>query len=168
MGPIMLRNAIKFILLLSLAWFLPACATNKQTVDLKAVYDRGAQYHGPDRNPIIVIPGILGSRLVDDNTGKTVWGAFRKEYADPKTAEGARLISLPLDKNNPTEFGDVHPDGVLENLELKLAGIPISIQAYAGILTTLGAGGYTDPALTLDSIDYGEDHFTCFQFDYAP
>jgi len=162
----MLRNAIKFILLLGLAWFLPACATNKQTVDLKAVYDRGAQYHGPDRNPIIVIPGILGSRLVDDNTGKTVWGAFRKEYADPKTAEGAQLISLPLDRDNPTEFGDVHPDGVLENLELKLAGIPISIQAYAGILTTLGAGGYLDPALSLDSIDYGQDHFTCFQFDY--
>ncbi len=162
----MLRNSIKFFLLLSLAWLLPACASNKQTVDLKSVYDRSAQYHGPDRNPIIVIPGVLGSRLVDDSTGQTVWGAFRKAYADPKTTEGARLISLSLDPENQAEFGDVHADGVLENLEVKLAGIPISIQAYAGILTTLGAGGYTDSALGLDTIDYGTDHFTCFQFDY--
>ena len=162
----MLRIAAKFILFMIIAWFLPACASTKNNVDLKSIYDRSAQYHGPDRNPIIVIPGILGSRLVDDNTGKTVWGAFRKEYADPKTPEGAQLISLPIDEDRQAEFGDIHPDGVLENLELKFAGIPITIQAYAGILTTLGAGGYTDPAFGLDTIDYGSDHFTCFQFDY--
>ncbi len=161
-----MQTAIKFTLLLSLVFSLSACASTKQNVDLKSVYDRTAQYHGPDRNPIIVIPGVLGSRLVDDNTGKTVWGAFRKAYADPKTAEGAQLISLSLDPDNMAEFGDIHPDGVLENLELKLAGIPITIQAYAGILTTLGAGGYTDSTLRLDTIDYGTDHFTCFQFDY--
>ncbi len=30
----------------------------------------------------------------------------------------------------------------------------------------MGAGGYRDEALGLNSIDYGTDHFTCFQFDY--
>ena len=61
---------------------------------------------------------------------------------------------------------DIRPDGVLENLDVNLAGFPISIQAYAGILSTLGAGGYRDETLGLNSIDYGTDHFTCFQFDY--
>lgn len=163
----MFTCVMKFIAVCSLSLQISACASNqKQTVDLKTIYDRSAQYHSPDRNPIIVIPGILGSRLVDDDSGQTVWGAFRTEYADPNTADGAQLISLPLDVNNPTVFGDVQPDGVLKNLELKLAGIPISIQAYAGILTTLGAGGYRDKTLGLTSIDYGTDHFTCFQFDY--
>ena len=38
---------------------------------------------------------------------------------------------------------------------------------YAGILATLGVGGYRDEALGLaGEIDYGDDHFTCFQFDY--
>jgi hypothetical protein len=149
---------------------LTGCATSSgDKSDLKKIYDQTAQYHLPDRNPIIVIPGILGSRLVDQPTGLTVWGAFRSNYADPKTAAGARLISLPLDgsiENSGQSSTSVKPDGVLANLELKLAGFPLSIQAYAGILTTLGAGGYRDESLGLNSIDYGTDHFTCFQFDY--
>ena len=84
---------------------------------------------------------------MDDASGTTVWGAFRKDYADPKTAEGAQLISLPLNVDNPMTYGAVRPDGVLEDLKLKIAGIPISIQAYAGILNTLGVGGYLDETL---------------------
>lgn len=163
----MFSPLFKMIAVLTFGLSISACASGaKQSVDLKKIYDKSAQYHAPDRNPVIVIPGILGSRLVDDISGQTVWGAFRAEYADPKTEEGARLISLALDAQKQHQFGTVRPDGVLENLEVKLAGIPISIQAYAGILTTLGAGGYRDETLGLNSIDYGTDHFTCFQFDY--
>ena len=146
---------------------LNACVSaSNQRANLKQLYDQSAQYHEPDRNPIIVIPGILGSKLVDDATGQTVWGAFRKNYADPNTADGAKLVSLSLDPQNDMPAGLVRADGVLENLELNLAGFPITIQAYAGILSTLGAGGYRDETLGLNSIDYGTDHSTCFQFDY--
>ena len=112
-------------------------------------------------------------------SGQTVWGAFRADYADPATADGRQLIALPLDSSSTDlshirgETGQVSkalsrvvPDGVLENLELDLVGFPITIQAYAGILTTLGAGGYRDQSLGLNTINYGTDHFTCFQFDY--
>ena len=145
---------------------LSACSTTPTQRDtLKQTYDRTAQYHLPDRNPIIVIPGILGSRLVDDQSGQTVWGVFTSDYADPATDDGAQLISLPID-GGMTEISHVRPDGVLESLEIDLLGIPIRVQAYAGILATLGAGGYRDETLGLNSIDYGTDHFTCFQFDY--
>jgi pimeloyl-ACP methyl ester carboxylesterase len=158
-----LRFLIAFFALLSLS----ACETSSgQRADLKHIYDQTAQYHMPDRNPIIVIPGILGSRLVDDDTGTIVWGAFRANFADPTTEIGARLVSLPLNESGGTIQSSIRPDGVLENLELNLAGFPISIQAYAGILATLGAGGYRDETLGLNSIDYGNNHFTCFQFDY--
>ena len=160
----------KYIILLSFSIMLGglnACVSaSNQRANLKQIYDQSAQYHEPDRNPIIVIPGILGSKLVDDATGQTVWGAFRKNYADPNTADGAKLVSLSLDPQNDMPAGLVRADGVLENLELNLAGFPITIQAYAGILSTLGAGGYRDETLGLNSIDYGTDHFTCFQFDY--
>jgi len=124
---------------LIVASLLSACATSTQdTTNLKRIYDRSAQYHQPDRNPVIVIPGILGSRLVDDTTGMTVWGAFRRDYADPKTDDGARLIALPLSADLTYDHShfiktSVTPDGVLEDLKVDLAGIPISIQAYSGI-----------------------------------
>ena len=161
-----------FLVILFPALLLSACASTKQnTANLKSIYDRSAQYHLPDRNPVIVIPGVLGSRLIDEQTGVTVWGTFRKDYADPGSAEGARLIALPLSSDLDHEHNhhvktSVRSDGVLEELELDFAGIPISIQTYAGILSSLGAGGYRDESIGLNAIDYGTDHFTCFQFDY--
>ena len=77
-----LRQKVKLITVFAISLGFTACASGpKQRVDLKKIYDKSAQYHAPDRNAVIVIPGILGSRLIDDETGKTVWGAFRAEYA---------------------------------------------------------------------------------------
>ncbi|MEO1473712.1 MAG: hypothetical protein AAFS03_07190 [Pseudomonadota bacterium] len=147
---------------------MASCASGPPQADLNAIYERSAQYHKPDRNPVIVIPGILGSQLVDDTSGRTVWGAFRGTYADPRRADDAQLIALPLSAD--ASFSDlrdtVRPDGVLETLQIRLLGIPVNLRAYVGILETLGAGGYADETLGLNGIDYGDDHFTCFQFDY--
>lgn len=155
-----------FIVIFAALTFSGCELSSAKRPDLKHIYDQTAQYHMPDRNPVIVIPGILGSRLVDEESGTIVWGAFRSNFADPTTEIGARLISLPLNQRGGAIKSTVRPDGVLESLELNLAGFPINIQAYAGILATLGAGGYRDETLGLNSIDYGDDHFTCFQFDY--
>ena len=108
-----------FLVILFPTLLLSACAsTQQETSNLKRIYDRSAQYHLPDRNPVIVIPGVLGSRLVDEETGVTVWGAFRKDYADPGSAEGARLIALPLTAGLEHEHNhhvktSVRSDGVL-------------------------------------------------------
>ena len=122
----------------------------------------------PDRNPVIVIPGILGSKLIYRDSRPTVCGAFDPESVDPTPPEGARLISLPIEGNRPlSELRDgVEPNGVLDKVHVNLFGISLDIRAYVGILTTLGAGGYRDEALRLHAIDHGDDHFTCFQFDY--
>ena len=147
---------------------LAACTIGQKTADLNAIYQRSAQYNLPDRNPVIVIPGVLGSELVDDETGKTVWGAFRGTYADPRDEEDIQLIALPISAEVPfKELKDgVRSNGVLETLQVSLLGIPLNLRAYFGILTTLGAGGYADQSLGQTGIDYGDDHFTCFQFDY--
>jgi len=169
-----LRNAKKrifrcCILIVYLAIGLTGCQSlGKHEADVKIIYERSAQYHMPDRNPVIVIPGILGSKLIDRDSRRMVWGAFDPESVDPTTPEGARLISLPVEGNRPlSELRDgVEPNGVLDKVHINLFGIPLDIRAYVGILTTLGAGGYRDEALGLHAIDYGDDHFTCFQFDY--
>lgn len=145
------------------------CASKDPTPELDVIYNQSAQYHSPDRNPIIAIPGILGSRLLDRPSGKVVWGAFEPEAADPANPDDARLISLPIrDDVALVDIRDqVHPDGVLEKVRIKLLGVAFELQAYAGILSTLGAGGYRDQDLGLaGQVDYGGGHYTCFQFDY--
>lgn len=142
--------------------------TNSPEPELSILYTPAAQYHGPDRNPIIVIPGVLGSRL-RDASGRLAWGAFDGLAADPSDPEGARLIALPIEGEGTlaTLRDDVVADGVLERVRVRLLGIPIELEAYGAILSTLGAGGYRDESLGLaGEVDYGRDHFTCFQFDY--
>lgn len=137
--------------------------------DLRAIYERAAQTHSLDRNPVIVIPGLLGSRLRDES-GVRVWGAFSGKFADPESRGGAQLFGLPMQEGVPLrELRDgVRPDGTLDSLKVRVFGLPITVDAYRYVLGVLGVGGYTDPELAnvLSSIDYGEDHFTCFQFAF--
>ncbi len=145
---------------------LSACAPGPQA-DLALIYNPSARHHGIDRNPIIVIPGLLGSRLRDPASGRIVWGAFDGNAADPATPDGARLVALPFTDMMSSPGAGVRPDGVLDRVRIRVAGIPIALQAYAEILGTLGVGGYRDQALGLGGeVSYGDDHFTCFQFDY--
>ena len=55
-----------------------ACAGAAPAPDFSLLYTPAARHHGPDRNPIIAIPRILGSRLRDPATGELAWGAFER------------------------------------------------------------------------------------------
>ena len=173
----MLRSTLTLTCLLAIA----ACsAPAPAEPDLEALYERAARFHDTPRNPVIVIPGVLGSRLVDDATGTLVWGAFTGDFADPDSAEGARFIAHPMDPSGGSValadlHDDVRSDGALESIEVSVLGLPFSLSAYRGILRTLGAGGYVDQSLVTGepsslfgdgTLDWGDEHFTCFQFDY--
>jgi hypothetical protein len=146
-----------------------ACTRSIRAPDLGGLYSRSASEHDAGRNPVIVIPGILGSRLRDQASGRVVWGAFDGAFADPGRADGARLIALPMQPGATLAQlrDDVRPDGALDRVRLSLLGLPVQLSAYAQVLAVLGAGGYRDEGLGLaGAVDYGSDHFTCFQFDY--
>jgi hypothetical protein len=148
---------------------LAGCTAPLRPPSLGGLYDRSAQHHGPERNPVIVIPGILGSKLVQRDTGRVVWGAFAGGYANPQTPDGLRLVALPMREGAPLAdlTDDVQPAGVLDRTRIELLGMPIELRAYAGILATLGAGGFRDELLgEAGAVDYGPGHYTCFQFDY--
>lgn len=168
-SPDSIRDVLSFLIPALILAALAGCASREPTPELDLLYNETAQYHSPDRNPIIAIPGILGSRLLDRPSGKVVWGAFEPGTADPADPDDARLISLPIrDDAELVDIRDqVQPDGVLEKVRIKLLGVAFELQAYAGILSTLGAGGYRDQDLGLaGQVDYGDSHYTCFQFDY--
>ena len=163
-----LQWAPRMILVALLVGLSAGCGSSRETPDFARLYDRAAQYHGVERNPIILIPGILGSKLTHRPSGTTVWGAFSGEYADPRTAAGARKVALPMARGKPLSAlrDSVAPDGALDEVKVRVLGLPVKLDAYIDILRSLGVGGYQDENGALGDVDYGPDHFTCFQFDY--
>lgn len=144
---------------------LAACQSHPNLPDLGLLYDRAAMAHGVERNPVIVIPGLMGSTLKQFGTERIVWGAFVGDYANPNKPDGSRLIALPMKRGaSLAELSDdVYASGALESLELRFFGLPVGVAAYVNILRVLGVGGYLDKDL---AVDYGDEHFTCFQFAY--
>ncbi|MCH7958812.1 MAG: hypothetical protein IID08_01685 [Candidatus Hydrogenedentes bacterium] len=148
---------------------LGGCATSVAPPNLGRIYNESAQRQHHLRNPIIVIPGLLGTRLVDSKSGKVVWGAFSGDYANPRRDEDARLLAVPMIPGVPIQklTDSVRPVGVLESFKVRVIGLPLQLNAYAFILSSLGVGGYRDEELGIaGAVDYGDDHFTCFQFGY--
>lgn len=162
----------RHITLILVVFLLAACGKARySTPDLGGLYSQSARRLHDQGNAVIVIPGILGSKLRDGDSGQLVWGAFEKSTADPESPEGARLVAIPMKMGAPLDelTDNVHSDGALDRVKVSLFGLPIELNAYINILSTLGAGGYLDESLAsngLNHIDYGDDHFTCFQFDY--
>jgi len=163
----MVRSLPRLALMVGLV-FQGACSALDQP-NLGELYDQAAKVNDLDRNPIIVIPGILGSKLRANGDGTVAWGSFIGAYADPREPEGARLLALPMSRGlGLAELQDeVKPSSVLDSITVSILGLPFEQGAYVHILRTLGAGGYRDEGFaSAFDIDYGEEHFTCFQFPY--
>lgn len=148
---------------------LAGCASKPSHPDLGELYTKAATAGEEQRNPVIVIPGILGSRLVEKETGRVVWGAFAGDYANPNNPEDARLIAHPMKLGSPLYAlqDDVVPDGALDRVKVNVLVLPVELSAYAEILEALGVGGYRDKTLgEAGAVVYNKEHYTCFQFDY--
>lgn len=124
-------------------------------------YSTLAQLNGREPNPVIVIPGILGSRLVSTD-GKVVWGAYGIGAIRHGSATGRRAMALPMRRN--AEIGsltdDVREDGTLDRLTLSPG---IGVNAYRGLLRALVIGGYRDEKHRPPAAD---EHISCFEFGY--
>ncbi len=162
-------SAALFVVSLLSIFSVNACRTRYRGPELGGIYNRSASHHSIDRNPVIVIPGVLGSKLVDRESGRMVWGAFGGDAVKPGEPGGSRLIALPMAEGAALDnlWDEVEADGVLDQVSVNLFGLPLHLKAYFHILNLLGSGGYRDEGLgSSGGLDYGDDHFTCFQFDY--
>lgn len=155
---------------ITLAALITGCATTTPRSDIARLYNEAAKHPGDARNPVIVIPGILGSKLVEPGTGTPIWGAFIYGAADADTPEGARLVALPMAEGVPLADlrDDVVPTEVLDTLKLDVGLIRgVELGAYVDILKTIAAGKHRDQTLARGArIDYAGLHYTCFQFAY--
>ena len=62
---------------------------------------------------------------------------------------------------------NVFPSETLDRVVVSFGGYPLILNTYAYILGVLGVGGYRDQQQAqMGVVDWGDDHFTCFQFAY--
>ncbi len=177
-------------LALAAAASLAACSPEARLPDLQQIYQRTTEAgeQGPRRRPLIAIPGTLGTRLVDSESGAPIWGGGGSAgiSADPDDPAEYALIALPVAQGTEplSELRDsVLPAGILETAEARVLGVPIDINVYGESIELLSEGGFNvlrrrpgrdafdeqrffvqpQPAPTIDE---PPSDFDSFQFDY--
>lgn len=104
---------------------------------------------------MIVIPGILGTELINSKTGETVWpSAFRTEQ------EG-----LPISPDLASNRDDLVPGKILETV--RLARLLPEIYVYRDLLDAMRRyAGYRDGDWENPNIDGYQDTFYLFPYDW--
>jgi len=134
-------------------------------------YEDNIRHKNNSLNPIIVIPGILGSKLVDKDLTNSHWGDFGKNFADPKKVANLRNMALPMHLNKELHQLKITSvaDGSMRHVTGTIAGLPIKINSYAGLMEAMGVGseGMGSSIKKLD--DYIDDkryQANAFEFGY--
>jgi len=104
---------------------------------------------------VIVIPGILGSELINPKTGEKVWpSAFRTSQ------EG-----LPISPDLAANRDDLVPGNIVETV--KLARVLPEVYVYRDLLVALRRyAGYRDGDWNNPSVDGYQDTFYVFPYDW--
>lgn len=111
-----------------------------------------------DKNPVIIIPGITGSRLVDKKTGKMLWGAITAKQVIFLSERSG--IILPVDSPIFKENRDsIISKGIVDKYELPI-GI-IQFKVYRELLDMLENVGYR-----LGDIKNPKPEDNLYVFDY--
>jgi len=85
------------------------------------------------RPPVIIIPGLTGSELVNDKTGEKVWFKARRSKVDD--------LRLPISPNLAADRDSLVPGDILRTVNLGLK----KLDAYGGLIDALEKrGGYTE------------------------
>ncbi|HZH34137.1 MAG TPA: hypothetical protein VEX64_04805 [Pyrinomonadaceae bacterium] len=106
------------------------------------------------KNPVIIIPGITGSTMVNQSTGKQVWFGVRRDKDDD--------LRLPITSANLARNRDnLVPKDIIR--EVKLPGILPDIEVYQGVIDALKTRGYTEADWNKP---VANDSFYIFAYDW--
>ena len=130
---------------------LVACSATPRP-DLRRLYEFGMPAAG--QPPVIVIPGILGSRLRDAQTGAELWPGSLWSVA-----LGAKEhLALPFDPASLQSAAEARPDGLFE--------AALGTDFYGEILRTLEHAGRYRRAQPGERVDPAQRHYYVFAYDW--
>ena len=143
---------IVFISLLILVVSTGGCVRPNRQPDLTRIFKTASERKG--KTPIIIIPGILGSRLKNKVTGVEVW---------PKLGRTEDDLDLPISTNLKANADDLIATEVVD--KAKLGFLIPEISVYEDLITTLEKhAGYKRG--NMDFPDPGGDKDTFYLFSY--
>lgn len=132
--------------------FLSSCQLSKTDGQLlihelaKRRFHNLALASNSERRPVIVIPGILGSRLISPVTGGPIWGEFGlRHLLSPFDGNLVRNISIPIQhhSSSPVPQADLVVDGVLKKLPFYfIPFVPFGVSVYQEMVSQIGNLGY--------------------------
>ncbi len=129
---------------------------------------RSMEYEGLERNPVIVIPGLFGSRLGDSLDGTEVWGMFT--FAPRSNMDARQLLKLyhPMRLGTPLhELRDtIHPNGILDNVKVSIMGIKFQLDAYDILIALLDRAGYPPESGSRQNYSYRYPMQFVFAYDW--
>ena len=114
-----------------------------------SIYGEVAQwtidYEGIARNPVIIVHGFLGAKLIDPKTRENIWGNFR--LSDEVTAfppERSRMLAVPMTLGRPLQKLDSSAvvKGLMEKAKVRVFGMNIHLQSYSSMIKILTDAGY--------------------------
>jgi len=134
-------------------------------------FEENIRHKNTSLNPIIVIPGILGSKLVDKDLTNSHWGDFGRNFANPKKVTNLRNMALPMSLNKGLDQLNVTSiaDGSMRHVTGTIAGLPIKINSYASLMEAMGVGSEIMGSSIEKLDDYVDDkryQANAFEFGY--
>jgi pimeloyl-ACP methyl ester carboxylesterase len=146
-------NSHLVITLLALTLISSGCISARRTPNLEHIFATARARTG--KRPVIVIPGILGTELINSKTGETVWpSAFRTE------SEG-----LPISPDLAANRDDLVPGKILETV--RLARVLPEIYVYRDLLEAMRRyAGYRDGDWENPGANGHQDTFYLFPYDW--
>ena len=141
------------VILLLAALFSTSCISAKRTPNLLHIFAEARARTG--KRPVIVIPGILGSELINSKTGEKVWpSAFR-------TSDDG----LPMTPDLSANRDDLVPGKIIETV--KLARLLPEVYVYRDLLDALRSyAGYHEGDWNNPGPDGDKDTFYVFAYDW--
>jgi pimeloyl-ACP methyl ester carboxylesterase len=140
-------------------------------LDEQVLYEQALRHGRGQSNPVIVIPGIMGSRLVAAGSNRSIWGDFRRKFRHRDSESESSGVALPMDKGKTLDrlYGGAQTDGAMRYVTGSIAGMPVRINAYGDVLKAMGVGG-TRMGSTIKQLDGHHSDYSqstdAFEFDY--
>jgi len=151
----MSRPAICLVLLCLFSLSQISCLGPKRTPALDRIFAQVRERKG--KRPIVVIPGILGSELVDEKTGEVAWPSAVRSLA--------ASLTLPLSPDLASNRDNLYPKRIVSSV--KLARFVPEVYVYRGLLDALRQfGGYAEGDWTNPPADGDRDTFYVFAYDW--